>query len=270
MWKLTWRYWSSKIRGKPSNAVDSSFSTIGAMGACGSELILVSNIGDASGWDRRVIQKANGEDSWLKIRSDVPLKELTGGGGRSMTDCGIVYCLFAESKMLTCRLNKWVVWHVSEDRFSRGHKYIPGISFVCYLNSEVLYVSTKGITRWSYQTQMSCKTHLVFLEWIQFVSCKSPWEIYTTFWQYGHTQTAWYIVRMNDDAWWSLEGPLYNPQEWQPPLGEMVYHFLVHGRERRCSKISGVPRRRAASTFGWTIVFVYQLPLKAVLRTWCF
>lgn len=67
------------------------------MGVGGSEAILVSNIGIASGSERRVIQKANGDASWLNTRSDDPVNGSVGAGGRSITDSGIVNCWFAVS-----------------------------------------------------------------------------------------------------------------------------------------------------------------------------
>jgi hypothetical protein len=73
----------------------------GAIGVAGREEILVSKRGLASGSERRVIQKANGEESKLKTKSEEFTKDVSGGAGRAMMSCGMVYCLLAVSKILT-------------------------------------------------------------------------------------------------------------------------------------------------------------------------
>ena len=60
---------------------------------------------------------------------------MSGGGGSSMTSCGIVYCLFAESNILTWRLN-W--WHVRTRVIERYGTHQVLLSYVtCTIRSDM-------------------------------------------------------------------------------------------------------------------------------------
>lgn len=59
----TWRYRSSNTRGKPSKAVEGASGITAGIGAFGNDDIRVSNNGNPSGSERRVIQNENGDAS---------------------------------------------------------------------------------------------------------------------------------------------------------------------------------------------------------------
>jgi hypothetical protein len=62
------------------------------VGVDGRDETLVSNKGVADGWERRVIQKANGEGSELNIKSELRVNDSVGWAGRLMTLSGSIVC----------------------------------------------------------------------------------------------------------------------------------------------------------------------------------
>ena len=76
----------------------------GVMGVGGSDDMRVSKIGIPSGSERRVIQNANGKDSYSNIRSDLSTKDVVEDRRGSTIDSGTVNCCRALSYILTWTL----------------------------------------------------------------------------------------------------------------------------------------------------------------------